>query len=182
MLKNKSDSNLKILIFEIMISSHDILNKLSDLKPILYKEYSVKKIGLFGSFSDDSNTEDSDIDLLVEFEKPIGWKFFSLEIYLENIFGVNAVIRNFEIIGEASKKLNDKIKDKYPKVPWKEMYYLRNKISHEFFGVDYEIIWDVATNYLPENKTQIDQIIDKGEIKYGGTTSHIANDLLHCHF
>lgn len=41
------------------------------------------------------------------------------------------------------------------------MYYLRNKVSHEYFGVDYEIIWDVATNYLPENKIQIDHIIDQ---------------------
>lgn len=41
------------------------------------------------------------------------------------------------------------------------MYYLRNKVSHEYFGVDYEIIWDVAKNYLPENKIQIDKIIDK---------------------
>lgn len=70
-----------------MITRNDILNKLSDLKPILYKDYSVKQIGLFGSFSDDSNTDESDIDLLVEFEKPIGWKYFSLEIYLETIFG-----------------------------------------------------------------------------------------------
>ena len=39
------------------------------------------------------------------------------------------------------------------------MYLLRNKVSHEYFGVDYEIIWDVATNYLPENKIAIDNII-----------------------
>jgi uncharacterized protein with HEPN domain len=74
---------------------------------------------------------------------------------------VDAVIRNFEIIGEASKNLDEKIKEKYPDVPWKEMYYLRNRVSHEYFGVDYEIIWDVATNYLPENKIQIDKIINK---------------------
>lgn len=79
-----------------MITKNDILNKLKDLKPVLYKEYSVKQIGLFGSFSDDSNTEDSDIDILVEFEKPIGWKYFSLEIYLENIFGrkIDLVTKN----------------------------------------------------------------------------------------
>jgi len=41
------------------------------------------------------------------------------------------------------------------------MYYLRNRVSYEYFGVDYEIIWDIATNYLPKNKIQIDQIIDK---------------------
>lgn len=74
---------------------------------------------------------------------------------------VDAVIRNFEIIGEASKNLDEKIKVKYPNVPWQEMYYLRNKVSHEYFGVDYEIIWDVAINYLPENKIQIDHIISE---------------------
>lgn len=74
---------------------------------------------------------------------------------------VDAVIRNFEIIGEASKNLPENLKLKYPDIPWQEMYYLRNKVSHEYFGIDYEIIWDVATNYLPENKQQIDKIIQQ---------------------
>ena len=86
---------------------------------------------------------------------------YDFEYFKRDYKTVDAVIRNFEIIGEASKKLDEKIKEKYPDVPWKEMYYLRNRVSHEYFGVDYEIIWDVATNYLPENKIQIDQIIDK---------------------
>lgn len=77
---------------------------------------------------------------------------------------VDAVIRNFEIIGEASKNLPNEIKEKYSETPWAEMYLLRNKVSHEYFGIDYEIIWDIALNYLPENKIQIDQIIEK-EIK-----------------
>lgn len=72
---------------------------------------------------------------------------------------VDAVIRNFEIIGEASKNIPEKIKEKYSSIPWKEMYYLRNKVSHEYFGIDYEIIWDVAVNYLPDNKIEIDRII-----------------------
>ena len=72
---------------------------------------------------------------------------------------VDAVIRNFEIIGEAAKNLPFEIKAKYPDVPWEEMYLLRNRISHEYFGIDYEIIWDVATNYLPDNKRQIDEIL-----------------------
>ena len=74
---------------------------------------------------------------------------------------VDAVIRNFVIIGEASKNLPIEIKSKYPQVPWEEMYLLRNKVSHEDFGVDYEIIWDVATNYLFKNKLQIDLILDQ---------------------
>ena len=74
---------------------------------------------------------------------------------------VDAVIRNFEIIGEASRSLPTRIKEKYPKLPWSEMYLLRNKVSHEYFGVDYEIIWDVAINYLPENRVQIEEILLK---------------------
>ena len=76
---------------------------------------------------------------------------------------VDAVIRNFEIIGEASRTLDDEIKNKYPDVPLKEMYYLRNRVSHEYFGVDYEIIWDVAVNHLPNNKLQIDAILTEAK-------------------
>lgn len=72
---------------------------------------------------------------------------------------VDAVIRNFEVIGEASKNLPNEIKAKYPNIPWNEMYLLRNKVSHEYFGVDYEIIWDVASNYLPENKIHLQEIL-----------------------
>ena len=69
-----------------MITKSEIVDKLKELKPKLYTDYSVKEIGLFGSYSDNTFTESSDIDLLIELEKPIGWKFFSLEIYLESIF------------------------------------------------------------------------------------------------
>ena len=79
-----------------MITKSDILTKLSQLKPELYQRFAVKEIGLFGSFSDNSNTEQSDIDILVELEKPIGWKFFTLELYLEEIFGrkIDLVTKN----------------------------------------------------------------------------------------
>jgi predicted nucleotidyltransferase len=79
-----------------MMTREDIIIKLGEIKPLLKEEYFVKNIGVFGSFSDDTSTEESDIDLLVEFDKPIGWKFFSLEIYLEKIFGrkIDLVTRN----------------------------------------------------------------------------------------
>jgi uncharacterized protein with HEPN domain len=73
---------------------------------------------------------------------------------------VDAVIRNFEIIGEASRKLPDHIKENNPDLPWDEMYLLRNKVSHEYFGIDYEIIWDVCINHLPENRKQIQSILN----------------------
>ena len=84
---------------------------------------------------------------------------FDFTSFKQDYKTVDAVIRNFEIIGEASRKLPKEIKEKYKEIPWEEMYLLRNKVSHEYFGVDYEIIWDVANNYLPENKSQIDGIL-----------------------
>jgi predicted nucleotidyltransferase len=79
-----------------MITKNDILLKLKELKPTLYKEYAVKEIGIFGSFSEESHNEESDIDILVELERPIGWKYFSLELYLEKIFNrkIDLVTKN----------------------------------------------------------------------------------------
>ena len=79
-----------------MITKNDILLKLKELKPTLYKDFCVKEIGLFGSFSDDSFTEESDIDLIVELKRPIGWKYFSLELYLEKVFNrkIDLVTKN----------------------------------------------------------------------------------------
>ena len=69
-----------------MISKADILAKLIELKPILREEYAVLEIGLFGSYANSSNTEESDIDILVVLDHPIGWNFFSLEFFLESVF------------------------------------------------------------------------------------------------
>jgi len=76
---------------------------------------------------------------------------------------VDAVIRNFEIIGEAAKNLPDSIKKQYPDLPWDEMYSLRNRVSHAYFGIDYEIIWDIIENDLLDNYTQIEKIINEIE-------------------
>ncbi len=64
-------------------NKQDILNKLSELKEGLRSKYGVKSIGLFGSYTDNSYSDKSDVDILVEFEKPIGWDFFKLESELE---------------------------------------------------------------------------------------------------
>lgn len=69
-----------------MQSKNEIIEKLSELKPILSKKYNVKTIGLFGSFTDDTFTDQSDIDLLVELNTPTGWNIISLEIFLEEVF------------------------------------------------------------------------------------------------
>jgi predicted nucleotidyltransferase len=61
----------------------EVISKLQQIKPYLREKYAVKTIGLFGSFADGTYTDSSDVDILVEFEHPIGWQFFTLEKYIE---------------------------------------------------------------------------------------------------
>lgn len=81
--------------------------------------------------------------------------------FLNDSRTVDAVIRNFEVIGESARNIPAEIKAKYPNVPWDEMYLLRNKVTHEYFGIDHMIIWDVLTNHLPANRVDIDYILLK---------------------
>jgi len=68
------------------MDTNEVVNKLQRLKPQLQREYAVKTVGLFGSFVDGTYTDTSDVDILVEFEHPVGWQFFKLEKYLEKTF------------------------------------------------------------------------------------------------
>ena len=73
---------------------------------------------------------------------------------------VDAVTRNFQVIGEAAKNIPPDIRLNYSGIPWDEMYGLRNRIAHEYFGIDYEIIWEIATVHLPRNQEDIERIIN----------------------
>lgn len=79
-----------------MHSKNEIIEKLFELKPILSSKYNVKTVGLFGSFSDETFNDESDIDLLVELNTMTGWNIISLEIFLEKIFNrkIDLVTKN----------------------------------------------------------------------------------------
>ena len=79
----------------------------------------------------------------------------SYDNFVEKQMVVDAVIRNLEIIGEASKNIPDDIKKKYSSIPWKRMVGLRNIIAHGYFGVDLSIIWEIIDKNLPETKPLI---------------------------
>jgi uncharacterized protein with HEPN domain len=62
---------------------------------------------------------------------------------------INAVIRSIEVIGEAAKRISQSLRSKHPEIPWKKMAGMRDKMIHEYAGVDIEILWKVATEELP---------------------------------
>jgi len=86
-----------------MQHASDIETKLIDLKPILANKFNVSRIGYFGSYVRGDQTEKSDLDLIVEFSKPIGWEFFTLEKFLEKEFGLRVDLVTKDALKERIK-------------------------------------------------------------------------------
>lgn len=74
-----------------------------------------------------------------------------------------AIIRSLEIVGEAAKKINPDFKLKYPEIEWKNIAGTRDKLIHNYFGIDYDIVWDILVNELPELKFQINSILNQNK-------------------
>ncbi|QWR76073.1 HepT-like ribonuclease domain-containing protein [Candidatus Magnetomonas plexicatena] len=86
----------------------------------------------------------------------------SFEEFIVDDKTYDAVIRNFEIIGEASKNIPQEVQDNYPAVDWKKVYLFRNVLAHEYFGIDNQLLWDIIQNRLPELSMEIQSILEKG--------------------
>ena len=71
----------------------------------------------------------------------------------------DAVIRNFEVIGEATKRLSPEFRAKYSEVPWRRIAGLRDVLIHDYLRVDLEEVWGIVVNDLPDLKTGINKII-----------------------
>ncbi len=80
--------------------------------------------------------------------------------FVNNDLITRAFSRSLEIIGEAVKKLPDDLRVKYPQIDWKDIAGMRDVLIHDYFGVDYELVWDVVKNEIPTLRFQIEQIID----------------------
>jgi uncharacterized protein with HEPN domain len=85
----------------------------------------------------------------------------SFEMFQNDDKTIDAVIRNFEVIGEAANRIPDEIKDRFNKVNWHRIRGFRNRIVHDYMGVDLEIIWEIIEKNLDELKEQIEEIINK---------------------
>ena len=76
-----------------------------------------------------------------------------------------AIVRCLEIIGEAAKKIPDDVRKKYPRIPWKEMAGMRDKLIHDYFGIDYDILWETIATAIPRLKKEYLKLLEDFNLK-----------------
>ena len=86
-------------------------------------------------------------------------KNLSFPKFCDNNMAIDAVIRNFEVIGEATKNIPKKVKEKYSDVEWKEAAGFRDILIHDYFGIDLESVWDTIKNNIPSFKKHIVEVL-----------------------
>ena len=88
------------------------------------------------------------------------------ESFVRNPTVKRAFVRSLEIIGEASKKLPEDVRTMQPDIEWRKVTGIRDRLIHDYFGVDYTIVWDVATTKLSDLRTKLQTLleaIEKGQ-------------------
>ena len=95
-------------------------------------------------------------EFIIEFTNNI-----SEDEFLENRLLKKAIVRCFEIIGKATKQVDFQFRMKYNSIAWKEMAGLRDKLIHNYTGVDYSLLWIIITESIPELDFQLEQIINE---------------------
>ncbi|CAN5470200.1 DUF86 domain-containing protein [soil metagenome] len=88
---------------------------------------------------------------------------FDVQKFQQNEEKIDAVVRNIEIIGEATTCLDRGLKAKYPQVEWRFATAIRNRLIHGYFDIDAEIVWNTTQNDLPKLKTEIEKILEELE-------------------
>lgn len=81
------------------------------------------------------------------------------DAFIQDRMRYSAVIREFEIIGEAVGKLSEELKGGYPEIPWQDVKDFRNLLAHEYFGVDLEIVWNTIRDDLPMLMDAVQKIV-----------------------
>lgn len=90
-------------------------------------------------------------------------KDLDYNVFLADDKTLDAVVRNFEIIGEAANRIDPDFRESNPEIEWKRIRGFRNRIVHDYFGIDYEIVWSIIESYLDELIDWLNQIIKNNQ-------------------
>ncbi|MFO3796332.1 MAG: DUF86 domain-containing protein [Anaerolineales bacterium] len=85
----------------------------------------------------------------------------TFEAFLGDTKTQDAVVRNLEIIGEATKRLSDEVRERYPTVPWKSMAGIRDRLIHHYFGISLDVVWEIVSIELGEVAAQVEEIVQE---------------------
>jgi uncharacterized protein with HEPN domain len=80
--------------------------------------------------------------------------------FIKNPTYQRAFARSLEVIGEAAKKVNPSFREEHPEVPWASMAKLRDKLIHHYFGVDYELVWQIIDTEVPSLHSKITRMLE----------------------
>ncbi|WAC41891.1 DUF86 domain-containing protein [Pedobacter sp. SL55] len=92
-------------------------------------------------------------------------KGFDYDSFLADNKTVDAVVRNFEIIGEAANRIDEDFRNNNPEIEWKRIRGFRNRIVHDYFGIDYAIVWNIIESYINELIDWLENLIDDNQAK-----------------
>ncbi|MBC2696939.1 MAG: DUF86 domain-containing protein [ANME-2 cluster archaeon] len=106
----------------------------------------------YGDFVQDILDSINDVENFID-----GMEF---EDFIKDKKTIYSVVRAIEIIGEAAKNVPEQIRKKYPDVPWKQMAGMRDKLIHEYFGVDLEILWKTAKDDVPQLEIPVSKVFE----------------------
>lgn len=99
-----------------------------------------------------------------------------MDSFLNDATLKRAFVRSLEIIGEASKKLPEDVKVTQPDIEWRKVTGMRDRLIHNYFGVDYTIVWDVATSKLPDLRKKLQALLEAIEKRQQASGSNAENE------
>ena len=165
----------------VLLSRQHVLNVIGANQDGFH-ELAVKALFLFGSVARDEATLESDVDFLVEFDRPVG--LFTLlklklqdmlteiavvekniagltyETFAKNDQALRVVLYSLAVIGEAVANSNDALEAANPELPWQQIRGMRNMVIHEYFQLDLETVWETTLSDLPLLKSALQEILD----------------------